>query len=169
MMSNGSARSIRSTAETVTGPWASLVVFESGYQSRDRKQPPLVVDGRAFMFQPPWSMVKAFDLQRPAKPYGPMNPSEVPRETLVRCVCCDCGSTAGFAVYNKQGPSSPRLMARLVALNARRASRPESKNDRFPDSRKAICDHRSPRIRQGRVLIGSAGGEFKGARLSGRL
>ncbi|MEH6828228.1 PQQ-dependent dehydrogenase, methanol/ethanol family [Parasphingorhabdus sp.] len=121
--------------------------------NRGQEATPLVVDGVLYV-STAWSMVKAFDAAT-GKPLWSYDP-EVPRETLVR-VCCDAVNR-GVAVYNNK-VFIATLDGRLVALNAA-TGKPVWSKMTVPDQ-ESYAITGAPRIVKGRVLIGSAGGEFK--------
>jgi quinohemoprotein ethanol dehydrogenase len=121
--------------------------------NRGQEATPLVVDGVLYV-STAWSMVKAFDAAT-GKPLWSYDP-EVPRETLVR-VCCDAVNR-GVAVYNNK-IFIATLDGRLVALNAA-TGKPVWSKMTVPDQ-ESYAITGAPRIVKGRVLIGSAGGEFK--------
>lgn len=121
--------------------------------NRGQEATPIVVDGVLYV-STAWSMVKAFDAAT-GKPLWAYDP-EVPRETLVR-VCCDAVNR-GVAVYNNK-VFIATLDGRLVALNAT-TGKPVWSKMTVPDQ-ESYAITGAPRIVKGRVLIGSAGGEFK--------
>ena len=121
--------------------------------ARGQEATPLVADGVLYV-STAWSMVKAYDAAT-----GKLNWSydpQVPRETLAH-VCCDAVNR-GVAIYeNKVFVGA--LDGRLIALDAATGKEKWSKVVVPDQVTYAITG--APRIVKGRVIIGSAGSEYK--------
>jgi alcohol dehydrogenase (cytochrome c)/quinohemoprotein ethanol dehydrogenase len=101
-----------------------------------------------------WSMVKAYDAKTGALKWS-YDP-KVPRETLVH-VCCDAVNR-GVALYGDKVYVAA-LDGRLIALNQKDGRVVWEKTVVANQSDYAITG--APRIVKGKVLIGSAGAEYK--------
>jgi quinohemoprotein ethanol dehydrogenase len=121
--------------------------------NRGQEATPIVVDGVIYI-STAWSMVKAYDAVS-GKQLWSYDP-KVPRETLIR-VCCDAVNR-GVAVYNNK-IFVASLDGRLIALDAKTGKEVWSKMT-VPDQ-KSYAITGAPRIIKGRVIIGSAGAEYK--------
>jgi quinohemoprotein ethanol dehydrogenase len=121
--------------------------------NRGQEATPIVVDGVLYV-STAWSMVKAYDAAT-GKALWSYDP-KVPRDTLVRA-CCDAVNR-GVAVYNGK-VFVAALDGRLIALDASSGKEVWSKLV-VPDQQNYTISG-APRIVKGRVIIGSAGGEFK--------
>jgi quinohemoprotein ethanol dehydrogenase len=119
---------------------------------RGQEATPLVVDGILYTTTA-WSTVKAFDAAT-GKLMWSYDP-EVPRETLIK-VCCDAVNR-GAAVYGGK-IFVATLDGRLVALDAHDGKVAWSVRTFPAESDFTISG--APRIVKGRVIIGSAGGEY---------
>jgi len=121
--------------------------------ARGQEATPLMHDGVLYV-STAWSKVLAFDARtgRPKWAYDP----EVPRETLA-VACCDAVNR-GVALYGDKVYVAT-LDGRLVALN--------QSDGKVAWSRTVVPDTRSytitgaPRVAKGKVLIGSAGAEYR--------
>jgi quinohemoprotein ethanol dehydrogenase len=121
--------------------------------ARGQEATPLVHDGVLYV-STAWSLVKAFDARTGALlwSYDP----KVPRETLVR-VCCDAVNR-GVALYGDKVYVAA-LDGRLIAL--------EQKTGKVVFEKTVVPNqvdyaiNGAPRIAKGKVLIGSAGAEYK--------
>jgi quinohemoprotein ethanol dehydrogenase len=121
--------------------------------NRGQEATPIVVDGVMYV-STAWSMVKAFDAAT-GKALWSYDP-QVPRQTLVRA-CCDAVNR-GVAVYNNK-VFVAALDGRLIALDAATGKVAWSKVI-VPDQVSYTITG-APRIIKGRVVIGSAGAEYK--------
>jgi alcohol dehydrogenase (cytochrome c)/quinohemoprotein ethanol dehydrogenase len=121
--------------------------------ARGQEATPLMHDGVLYVTTA-WSLVKAFDAKTGALKWS-YDP-KVPRETLVR-VCCDAVNR-GVALYGDKVYVAA-LDGRLIAL--------EQKTGKVVFEKTVVpnqTDYAStgaPRIVKGKVLIGSAGAEYK--------
>lgn len=113
---------------------------------------PVVVDGRIFV-SAPWSKVYAFDARtgRQLWKYDP----RVPGEWAVS-LCCGIVNR-GVAVW-KDKVIWGTLDGRLVAVNSRTGRKLWERQ--VTDRDKAISFTGAPRIANGRIILGMAGGEF---------
>lgn len=121
--------------------------------ARGQEATPLVHDGVLYV-STAWSMVKAYDAAT-GKPKWAYDP-QVPRATLVRA-CCDAVNR-GVALYGNR-VFVATLDGRLVALD---------KNTGKPVWTRVIVPNQqdytitgAPRVVKGRIVIGSAGAEYK--------
>jgi alcohol dehydrogenase (cytochrome c)/quinohemoprotein ethanol dehydrogenase len=121
--------------------------------ARGQEATPLMHDGVLYV-STAWSMVKAYDAKTGALKWS-YDP-KVPRETLVR-VCCDAVNR-GVALYGDKVYVAA-LDGRLVALNQKDGSVAWEKLVVPNQTDYAITG--APRIAKGKVLIGSAGAEYK--------
>jgi quinohemoprotein ethanol dehydrogenase len=121
--------------------------------ARGQEATPIMVDGVLYV-STAWSMVKAYDAAS-GKPLWSYDP-KVPRETLVR-VCCDAVNR-GVAVYNNK-VFVGALDGRLIALDA--ATGKETWSKLVVPDQKSYAITGAPRIVKGRVIIGSAGSEYR--------
>jgi quinohemoprotein ethanol dehydrogenase len=121
--------------------------------ARGQEATPLVHDGVLYV-STAWSLVKAFDARTGALlwSYDP----KVPRETLVR-VCCDAVNR-GVALYGDKVYVAA-LDGRLIALEQKTGKVVFEKTVVPNQVDYAITG--APRIAKGKVLIGSAGAEYK--------
>lgn len=128
----------------------SLVACATG---RGQEATPLMHDGTIYV-STAWSMVKAYDAKTGALKweYDP----EVPRETLSR-VCCDAVNR-GVALYGDKVYVGA-LDGRLIAIDSNTGRELWSKMIVPDQVSYAITG--APRIANGKVLIGSAGAEFR--------
>ena len=101
-----------------------------------------------------WSMVKAYDA-RTGKLLWSYDP-KVPRETLVR-ICCDAVNR-GVALYGDKVYVAA-LDGRLIALDQKTGKQVWAKTVVPDQVNYAITG--APRIAKGKVLIGSAGSEYR--------
>ncbi len=121
--------------------------------ARGQEATPLMHDGTLYV-STAWSMVKAYDAKTGALKWS-FDP-EVPRETLAH-VCCDAVNR-GVALYGNKVYVAA-LDGRLIAI--------DQKTGKQVWSTKAVPDQKNyaitgaPRIAKGKVLIGSAGAEYK--------
>jgi alcohol dehydrogenase (cytochrome c)/quinohemoprotein ethanol dehydrogenase len=121
--------------------------------ARGQEATPLMHDGVLYV-STAWSLVKAYDAKTGALKWA-YDP-KVPRETLVR-VCCDAVNR-GVALYGDKVYVAA-LDGRLIALNQKDGSVAWEKTVVPNQSDYAITG--APRIAKGKVLIGSAGSEYK--------
>ncbi len=121
--------------------------------ARGQEATPLMHDGKLYV-STAWSKVLAFDAAT-GKLLWTYDP-EVPRETLVR-VCCDAVNR-GVALYGDKLYVAA-LDGRLIALDQKTGKEVWAKLV-VPDQ-KSYAITGAPRIAKGRVLIGSAGAEFR--------
>jgi alcohol dehydrogenase (cytochrome c)/quinohemoprotein ethanol dehydrogenase len=121
--------------------------------ARGQEATPLVHDGVLYV-STAWSMVKAYDARTGALKWS-YDP-QVPRETLVR-VCCDAVNR-GVALYGDKVYVAA-LDGRLIALDQKTGKEVWSKLV-VPDQ-KSYAITGAPRIAKGKVLIGSAGAEYR--------
>ena len=121
--------------------------------ARGQEATPLMHDGTLYV-STAWSMVKAYDAKTGALKWS-YDP-QVPRETLVR-VCCDAVNR-GVALYGDKVYVAT-LDGRLVALDMKTGKEAWSKMT-VPDQ-ESYAITGAPRIAKGKVLIGSAGSEYR--------
>lgn len=121
--------------------------------ARGQEATPLMHDGTLYV-STAWSMVKAYDAKTGALKWS-YDP-QVPRETLVR-VCCDAVNR-GVALYGDKVYVAT-LDGRLVALDMKTGKEVWSKVTVPDQENYAITG--APRIAKGKVLIGSAGSEYR--------
>ena len=121
--------------------------------ARGQEATPLMHDGVLFV-STAWSMVKAYDAAT-GKLLWSYDP-KVPRETLVR-VCCDAVNR-GVALYGGKLYVAA-LDGRLIALDAKTGQEAWAKTV-VPDQQSYAITG-APRIAKGKVLIGSAGAEYR--------
>lgn len=121
--------------------------------ARGQEATPLMHDGVLYVTTA-WSMVKAYDAKTGALKweYDP----KVPRETLVR-VCCDAVNR-GAALYGDKVYVAA-LDGRLIAIDQKTGKEIWSKVVVPNQIDYAITG--APRIAKGKVLIGSAGAEYR--------
>ena len=121
--------------------------------ARGQEATPLMHDGVLYTTTA-WSMVKAFDAAT-GKLLWAYDP-KVPRETLVR-VCCDAVNR-GAALYGDKLYVAA-LDGRLIALDAKSGKEVWAKTV-VPDQQSYAITG-APRIAKGKILIGSAGSEYR--------
>ena len=121
--------------------------------ARGQEATPLMHDGVLYISSA-WSLVKAYDATT-GKLLWAYDP-KVPRETLVR-VCCDAVNR-GVALYGDK-VFVAALDGRLIALDQKTGKEVWSKVI-VPDQQSYAITG-APRIAKGKVLIGSAGAEYK--------
>ena len=121
--------------------------------ARGQEATPLMHDGVLYV-STAWSLVKAYDAKT-GKLLWAYDP-KVPRETLVR-VCCDAVNR-GVALYGDK-VFVAALDGRLIALDQKTGKEVWSKVI-VPDQQSYAITG-APRIAKGKVLIGSAGAEYK--------
>lgn len=121
--------------------------------ARGQEGTPLMHDGVLYITTA-WSKVMAFDAATgaPKWTYDP----KVPREVLVH-VCCDAVNR-GAALYGDKLYLGT-LDGRLVALDAKTGKEVFAKKVVPNDSDYAITG--APRVANGKILLGEAGGEYK--------
>ena len=130
-----------------------LAWFSDLDTGRGQEATPLMHNGTIYV-STAWSMVKAYNAKTGALKWA-YDP-EVPRETLVR-VCCDAVNR-GVALYGDKVYVGA-LDGRLIAI--------DSKTGKEFWSRTIVPDQESyaitgaPRIANGKVIIGSAGAEYR--------
>jgi quinohemoprotein ethanol dehydrogenase len=121
--------------------------------TRGLEATPLVVDGVIYNVQP-WNIVKAFDAPTGKQlwAYDPKVP-----EATAKNGCCDI-VTRGVAAW-KGKIYVATLDGRLIALDAR-TGQPRWSVNTFDDGQKALLSITgAPRVFDGKVVIGNAGGE----------
>ncbi|MEO6078759.1 MAG: PQQ-dependent dehydrogenase, methanol/ethanol family [Steroidobacteraceae bacterium] len=128
--------------------WFTDLTERGGYQST-----PLVIDGRLYVTTP-WSKVYAFDAKT-GKLQWKFDPN-VPREIAGTSLCCNI-SNRGVAYWNGKIIWAT-LDGRLVAVNAKTGKKVW--DVRVTDPAMAYSITGAPRIGNGIVFIGEAGGEF---------
>ncbi|WP_114521496.1 PQQ-dependent dehydrogenase, methanol/ethanol family [Altererythrobacter sp. ZODW24] len=121
--------------------------------ARGQEATPLMYDGTIYV-STAWSMVKAYDAKTGALKWS-YDP-EVPRETLVR-VCCDAVNR-GVALYGDKVYVAA-LDGRLIAVDMATGKEVWAKTI-VPDQ-ESYAITGAPRIANGKVLIGSAGAEYR--------
>lgn len=121
--------------------------------ARGQEATPLMHDGVLYV-STAWSLVKAYDAKTGALKWS-YDP-KVPRETLVR-VCCDAVNR-GVALYGDK-VFVGTLDGRLVALNQSDGKVAWEKTVVPNQTDYAITG--APRVAKGKILIGSAGAEYK--------
>ena len=121
--------------------------------ARGQEATPLMHDGVLYV-STAWSLVKAYDAKT-GKLLWSHDP-KVPRETLVR-VCCDAVNR-GVALYGDKVYVAA-LDGRLIALDAKTGNEVWAKTV-VPDQ-KSYAITGAPRIAKGKVLLGSAGAEYR--------
>jgi quinohemoprotein ethanol dehydrogenase len=121
--------------------------------ARGQEATPLVHDGVLYV-STAWSMVKAFDAKTGALKWS-YDP-KVPRETLVRA-CCDAVNR-GVALYGDKVYVAS-LDGRLIALDQKTGKEAWVKTVVPNQDDYTITG--APRIVKGKVLLGSAGAEYK--------
>lgn len=121
--------------------------------ARGQEATPLMHDGVLYITTA-WSMVKAYDARTGALKWS-YDP-KVPRETLVR-VCCDAVNR-GAAIYGDKVYVAA-LDGRLIAIDQKSGKEVWSKVVVPNQVDYAITG--APRIAKGKVLIGSAGSEYR--------
>jgi quinohemoprotein ethanol dehydrogenase len=130
-----------------------LAWFAEMDTARGQEATPLVHDGVLYVTTA-WSMVKAYDAKT-GKPLWAFDP-KVPRSTLYRA-CCDAVNR-GVALYGDK-VFVAALDGRLIALDQKTGSVIWSKTVVANQTDYTITG--APRVVKGRVLIGSAGSEYK--------
>lgn len=130
-----------------------LAWFADMDTARGQEATPLVHDGVLYV-STAWSMVKAYDAKT-GKPLWAYDP-KVPRNTLYRA-CCDAVNR-GVALYGDK-VFVAALDGRLIALDQKTGSVIWAKTVVANQTDYTITG--APRIVKGRVLIGSAGSEYK--------
>ena len=130
-----------------------LAWFADMDTARGQEATPLVHDGVLYVTTA-WSMVKAYDAKT-GKPLWAFDP-KVPRSTLYRA-CCDAVNR-GVALYGDK-VFVAALDGRLIALDQKTGSVIWSKTVVANQTDYTITG--APRVVKGRVLIGSAGSEYK--------
>ncbi len=121
--------------------------------ARGQEGTPLMHDGTLYV-STAWSMVKAYDAKTGALKWS-FDP-KVPRETLIR-VCCDAVNR-GIALYDDKVYVGA-LDGRLIAIDTKTGREVWSKMTVPDQENYAITG--APRIARGKVLIGSAGSEYR--------
>jgi quinohemoprotein ethanol dehydrogenase len=121
--------------------------------ARGQEATPLMHDGVLYV-STAWSMVKAYDAKTGALKWS-YDP-KVPRETLIR-VCCDAVNR-GVAIYGDKVYVAA-LDGRLIALD--KDTGKEVFNKVVVPNQTDYAITGAPRIAKGKVLIGSAGSEYK--------
>ncbi len=121
--------------------------------ARGQEATPLMHDGVLYV-STAWSMVKAYDAKT-GKLLWAYDP-KVPRETLVR-VCCDAVNR-GVALYGDKVYVAA-LDGRLVAIDQKSGKEVWAKRVVPDQENYAITG--APRIAKGKVIIGSAGSEYR--------
>jgi PQQ-dependent dehydrogenase (methanol/ethanol family) len=114
---------------------------------------PIVVDGRIYITTP-WSKLYAFDAAS-GKPLWKYDP-QVPRQLAATSLCCN-NSNRG-ATYYKGKIIWGTLDGRLVAVDAAKGTKVWEAQT--TDPRDAMSITGAPRIGNGLVFIGQAGGEY---------
>jgi len=121
--------------------------------ARGQEATPLMHDGTLYV-STAWSLVKAYDAKTGQLKWS-YDP-KVPRETLVR-VCCDAVNR-GVALYGDKVYVAA-LDGRLIALDA--ATGKEAWARTVVPDQQSYAITGAPRIAKGKVLIGSAGAEYR--------
>ncbi|MBO9517639.1 MAG: PQQ-dependent dehydrogenase, methanol/ethanol family [Porphyrobacter sp.] len=121
--------------------------------ARGQEATPLMHDGTLYV-STAWSMVKAFDAKTGALKWS-YDP-KVPRETLARA-CCDAVNR-GVALYGDKVYVAA-LDGRLIALDQATGKEVWSKKVVPDDVSYTITG--APRVAKGKILIGSAGAEYR--------
>jgi quinohemoprotein ethanol dehydrogenase len=121
--------------------------------ARGQEATPLMHDGVLYVTTA-WSMVKAYDAKTGALKWS-YDP-KVPRETLIR-VCCDAVNR-GAALYGDKVYVAA-LDGRLIAIDQKTGKEVWSKV--VVPNQKDYAITGAPRIAKGKVLIGSAGSEYR--------